>query len=70
MSAFPLQAALQYRRTVRRTLLYTAAGAGAGLAAYFGWRWYNTHYSSDAGGSNGSGESLADSAHSAPRGAQ
>ena len=70
MAAFILQAALQYRRTVRRTLLYTAAGAGAALAAYFGWRWYNTHYSGDVTDSSGSGESLADSARSAPRGAQ
>jgi hypothetical protein len=64
------QAALQYRRTVRRALLYTAAGAGAGLAAYFGWRWYNTHYGSGGSGSSGSGDSLAESKHSAPRGAQ
>ena len=49
-----MQAARQRRRAVRRALLYTAVGAGAGVAGYFGWRWYTAHYGSGAGSADGS----------------
>lgn len=58
---------------VRRVLLYTAAGTGVGLAAYFGWRWYSAHYGSRGSSSSstaGGGSDMADVEHSAPRGAQ
>ena len=49
------QAARQYRRMVRKGLLYTGAGTAVVLAGYWGWRYFQTHHQAQGGGGGGGG---------------
>ena len=49
------QAARQYRRMVRKGLLYTGAGTAVVLAGYWGWRYFQTHHQAQGGGGGSSG---------------
>lgn len=57
-SALP-QAARQYRRMVRKGLMYAGAGTAVVLAGYLGYRWVAASKGSTKGsGSGGGGEAL------------
>lgn len=57
----PMQAARQYRRMVRKGLLYTGAGTAVVLAGYWGWRYLKGHQDQASGGGGSGGASSGSS---------